>query len=137
MTGAPPHAPLGPVLRRYLLFQLPGWLFVGAGVFSARQWWGLSIEWALVIAAAWVAKDVVLFPIVRRAYEPDGSAPHGPIGAHGIADTAIDPEGWVRIGPERWRARRAPAGAGPIPAGAAVRIVGLRGHELVVEPEAP
>lgn len=137
MTGAPPHAPLGPVLRRYLLFQVPGWIFVAAALTLATRWWGLSTEWALLGAAAWLAKDAVLFPIVRRAYEPDGAAPHGPIGAHGIADTTIDPEGWVKVGPERWRARRAPGAANPIPipAGSAVRVVGLRGHELVVQRE--
>ena len=134
MTGAPPHAPLGPVLRRYLLFQIPGLLLLVGALVAATRWWGLSVEWAFAIVGAWIAKDAVLFPIVRRAYEPDGAAPHGPIGAHGIADTAIDPEGWVHVGPERWRARRAPDAAGPIPAGSAVRVVGLRGHELVVAP---
>lgn len=134
MTGAPPHAPLGPVLRRYLLFQIPGFLLVVTGLFTATRLWGLSTEWALAGALAWIAKDAVLFPIVRRAYEPDGAAPHGPIGAHGIADTAIDPEGWVKVGPERWRARRAHDAPGAIPAGSPVRVVALRGHELVVAP---
>lgn len=135
MTGAPPHAPLGPVLRRYLLFQVPGWVMIGAGVFAARQWWGLPLEWALVIAGAWLAKDAVLFPLVRRAYEPDGRAPHGPIGAHGVADTAIDPEGWVHVGPERWRARRASGVVGAIAEGTPILVVELRGHELVVQRE--
>ena len=93
MTGAPPHAPIGPVLRRYLPFQIPGW------------------------------------PLLA------GAAPHGPIGGNGVAETALDPEGWVRIGPRRWRARRAP-GAGAIAVGAPVRVLRLRGHELEVEPDA-
>ncbi len=133
MTSVPPHAPLGPVLRRYLLFQVPGWVLIGTGVLAVRHWWGLSIGWALVIVGAWIAKDAVLFPIVRRAYEPDGAAPHGPIGAYGVADTAIDPEGWVHVGPERWRARCAPDARNPIPAGSTVRVVALRGHQLIVD----
>lgn len=96
------------------------------------RWWDLPLPWALAGMAAWLAKDALLYPIVRRAYEPDGRAPHGPIGEHGVADTAIDDEGWVRIGPERWRARRA-AGAAAIAAGEPVRVLRLCGHELEVE----
>jgi len=130
-TRRPPGAA---TLRRYLLFQVPGWIVVGSGLAAAVRWWELAPGWALAAFAAWLAKDAVLYPITRRAYEPDGFAPHGPIGERGVADTAVDGEGWVHVGPERWRARRA-AGAGPIAAGAPVRVVGLRGHELEVEPE--
>lgn len=126
---APPRP--SATLRRYLRFQVPGWLAAALVLALANAWWDLPRTWALAGFAAWVAKDLLLYPIVRRAYEPDGSAPHGPIGSHGVAETAIDGEGWVRVGPERWRARRAPGGP-PIPAGAAVRVVALRGHELEV-----
>jgi membrane protein implicated in regulation of membrane protease activity len=127
------RAPAAATLRRYLLFQVPGWLLVGGGLAAAVRWWELAPGWALAGLAAWVAKDALLYPIVHRAYEPDGHAPHGPIREHGVADTAIDGEGWVLIGPERWRARRA-HGAAPIAAGAPVRVVALRGHELEVAP---
>lgn len=120
-------------LRRYLLFQIPGWTLVAVGLASAVRWWELPAPWALAGLLAWMVKDVFLYPIVRRAYEPDGTAPHGPIGERGVAETAVEEEGWVRVGPERWRARRAP-GAGPIARGAPVRVVGLRGHELDVAP---
>lgn len=130
----PARAPAAGTLRRYLLFQVPGWLVVGIGLALAIRWWDLPLPWALAGLAAWLAKDALLYPIVRRAYEPNGLAPHGPIGERGVADTAIDGEGWVRIGPERWRARRAP-GAAPIAPGEAVRVVRLRGHELEVAPD--
>lgn len=120
-------------LRRYLLLQIPGWAIVTCLLAAAVRWWELPVPWALAGLVAWLAKDAVLYPIVRRAYEPDGFAPHGPIGEHGIAETAVDDEGWVRVGPERWRARRAP-GASPIAPGAPVRVVRLRGHELDVTP---
>jgi membrane protein implicated in regulation of membrane protease activity len=130
------RAPPAAILRRYLLFQVPGWLLAGSALAAAVRWWDLPVPWALAGFAAWLAKDAVLYPIVRRAYEPDGFAPHGPIGEHGVAETAVAGEGWVRVGPERWRARLAP-GAAPIDPGAPVRVVRLRGHELEVEPAAP
>lgn len=127
------RAPPAATLRRYLRFQVPGWLLAGGALAAAVRWWELPVPWALAGFAAWLAKDALLYPIVRRAYEPDGFAPHGPIREHGVAETAIDGEGWVRVGPERWRARRA-EGAAPIAPGAPVRVVRLRGHELEVEP---
>jgi membrane protein implicated in regulation of membrane protease activity len=127
------------VLRRYLLFQVPGWLLVGGTLFTLVRLWDLEPSWAVGGFALWLAKDAVLFPVLRRAYEPDGEAPHGPIGDAGIAEDAFDGErreGWVQVGPERWRARLAP-GAAPIPAGSRVRVLGLRGHELWVAPGEP
>lgn len=115
---------------------MPGWLLVGGALAAAVYGWGLAEGWALAAFAAWLAKDALLYPLTRRAYEPDGLAPHGPIAAHGVAETAVDTEGWVRLGPERWRARRAP-GAGAIGAGTPVRVVRLQGHEVEVEPAAP
>lgn len=125
-------APTRRVLARYLLFQIPGWLAVAGGLTAAVRWWDLRPGWALAGFALWLAKDAALFPLLRRAYEPDGLAPHGPVPDEGVADTAIDPEGWVRIGPERWRARRA-LHAAPIAPGAHVRVLAVRGHELMVE----
>ncbi|MEB2345049.1 MAG: hypothetical protein OZ948_09920 [Deltaproteobacteria bacterium] len=131
-----PRAPAAGTLRRYLLLQAPGWLLAAVILALAMRWWALPLPWALAGMAAWLAKDALLYPVVRRAYEPDGRAPHGPIGESGVADTVIDDEGWVRIGPERWRARRA-AGTAPIAAGEPVRVRRLRGHELEVERAGP
>lgn len=132
LAARPPGG--GATLRRYLLFQVPGWGLAALALAAAVRWWELPLAWALAGFATWLAKDAVLYPIVRRAYEPDGRAPHGPIGEHGVAETAVDGEGRVRVGPERWRARRA-AGGAPIPPGARVRVVRLVGHELEVELE--
>ncbi len=120
------------VALRYLLFQTPGWL-VAAGVLAlAVDLFGVAGWLALAAFALFVAKDAVLFPFVRHAYERNDVPPH-PVGETGVAEDAIDGgEGWVRVGRELWRARRAP-GAAAIPRGERVRIVALRGHALEVE----
>jgi membrane protein implicated in regulation of membrane protease activity len=120
-------------LARYTLFQIPGWILLGGALALAMRWWELPLAWAAGLFALWVLKDVVLYPLVRRAYEPDGAHPHGPVAEAGVAEAAIDGEGWVRIGPERWRARLA-RGAAPIEAGTSVRVVAVRGLVLDVEP---
>src|SRR5215468_3499680 len=85
------RAPTSRVLLRYLRFHLPGLVMVIAGLAAAG-------------AALWLLKDALLFPSLRSAYEPDGSdAGPRPIGELGVAVDA----GWVRVGPELWRARAA------------------------------
>jgi membrane protein implicated in regulation of membrane protease activity len=131
MTNAPRES-TARVALRYLLFQMPGW-FVAAGVLAlAVDLFGVAGWLALAAFALFVAKDAVLFPFVRRAYERNHVPPH-PVGETGVAEDAIDAgEGWVRVGRELWRARRAP-GAAAIARGERVRVVGLRGHVLEVE----
>lgn len=118
------------MLARYALFQSPGWLVVGGLAVAGVEWAAVPPWIAALCFAAWFAKDAVLFPFVRAAYERHGPT-HGEVGLHGIAEEAIDPEGWVRIGAERWHARLAP-GADAVPAHAPVRVVAVEGLELRV-----
>ena len=69
--------------------------------------WDLSLALAALVLALWIVKDLALFPILRIAYEPAGGSggAENLIGALGIVSADLDPEGWVRIGAERWRAR--------------------------------
>jgi membrane protein implicated in regulation of membrane protease activity len=122
-------APTSRVLLRYLRFHLPGLLVVVGALAAAVRWWNLPRDLAAAGVALWLLKDVVLFPLLRSAYEPDGSgAPPRPIGELGVAIDA----GWVRVGPELWRARRA-GGAPALQPGARVRVVAVDGLELEVE----
>ena len=120
------------VLGKYLLFQVPGWLAVGTLAWAAHRWLGLDARLAILACVAWVAKDAVLFAFVRDAY-PVTTRPAGAhlLGARAIAEEALAPEGFVRIGPELWRARLAAAEA-PVPAGAAVIVEAVDGLTLRV-----
>jgi membrane-bound ClpP family serine protease len=118
------------VVGRYVLFQVPGWALMIVAAEAAVLWLGVPPRWAWGAVGLWVLKDVAMFPLLRKAYRRDGSI-HGHVGDRGVADGAIDPDGWVRIGPERWRARLA-SGAGAIEAGAPVRVVAMDGLELRV-----
>ena len=128
-------APTSRVLLRYLRFHVPGLVLVTGGLAAAVRWWDLPPWLAAAGLALWLAKDALLFPLLRSAYEPDGSAaPTRPLGELGVA---VDGD-WVRVGPELWRARRA-SGASALRPGARVRVVALHGLEVEVEaaPEPP
>ena len=123
-----------PVLRRYLLFQLPGIgiaIIVLAGLVEI---WDMPVSAAALLLALWVAKDLALYPFVKVAYEPSSRGVNGPdalLGNIGIARDDLDPEGYVKVGSELWRARA--VREEKISSGTRVRVVRVRDLTLVVE----
>ena len=120
------------VLSRYILFQLPELLLVclillvlvGLDVLGAGLAWGLL--------AVWLVKEIVLFPFVRRAYEPsDPSGVASLLGATGVVTGRLDLAGTVRVGPELWAARLE-AGSDPVEVGDTVRVISVEGLRLTV-----
>jgi membrane-bound ClpP family serine protease len=118
-------------LLRYWLFQLPGALAVTGLLVLLVHWWDLSPRLAVAFLVIWVLKDLALFPFVRKAYEPrSGGGADALLGAIASARDRLDPEGYVRVGHELWRAR---VRGGAIEKGGTVRVVEVQGLTLVVE----
>lgn len=121
------------VFRRYLLFQIPGWIVAAALAAASTGWPGLHWGAAALLFASWVAKDLLLYRFVRHGYVPgDGEAERSLLGARGIAEQPLAPTGWVRVRGELWRAHLLP-GATPVAKGSPVRVVALEGMETAVE----
>lgn len=119
---------------RYWLFQLPGIALAAALLAAAAARFDLPL-WACAAGlAAWVAKDAVLYPFLKRGYEPAGaSGTERLVGSTGTAAQTLDPQGYVKIGAELWRARS----ASRIRAGESVSVAGVAATEamvLIVEP---
>lgn len=118
---------------RYLLFESPGWVLAAVALALLVYVGELSARTAWILLGVFVAKDFALYPVLRVGYQP--SAPDGSgslIGALGTARERLDPEGWVRVGAELWRAEVS-QGHAPIEAGAPVRVVAVRALTLQVE----
>lgn len=131
------HPARPPVTRamvgRYAAFQVPG--FILAVIVGWLAWQQFGVDGRLVAAAlaAWLVKDVVLFPFVRVAYAPrDERGPGGLRGAAAVVVDALAPQGRVRIGGELWRARLR-EGTGPVAPGARVRVADLDGLTVLVD----
>ena len=95
------------------------------------NWLALPV-WTIPLAlATWIAKDVLLYPVLKTAYE--GDKPVGQasmVGSLGTATEDLRPRGYVKIGPELWRAECSEA----VRAGDAVRVKGCHGMTMLVEP---
>jgi len=125
-------SPKDPALRKYVLLQVPEALLAALGISAL-----LFLEWidgpvAVVLGVAWLVKDVVLYPIVRPAYEE--GPPHGTealVGARGVVADRLEPAGRVRVGAELWNAVAAREGVA-IEVGEPVVIERVDGYTVVV-----
>ena len=120
---------------KYLILQIPGWLFLGALLLVFRSKLGLP-GWALGgLVGAWVLKDVLLYPVLRRAYEGDvrTGAEHL-VGSEGYVVTPLRAAVYIRVNGELWRAETQGSDR-PLPEGSRVRVIGGRGLTLKVEPK--
>jgi membrane-bound serine protease (ClpP class) len=81
---------------------------------------------AAATVAIWAALIVRLLLRAQRARVTTGS--EGMLGEVGVADGALDPEGWVTVHGEHWRA----AAEGPVAAGEEVVVTAVSGLKLRV-----
>jgi membrane-bound serine protease (ClpP class) len=76
------------------------------------------------------ALGLVAWIVSRAMRRRPTTGREGIVGAIGRATEALEPEGWIFVWGERWRARA----ARPVAAGQAVRVTGSEGLVLLVEP---
>jgi len=117
--------------RKYLILQLPGVVLLVIALILIRRWVDLPawLFWGLIVM--WVGKDVVMFPFVRKAYEPQDDA-NPMIGSLGVVEKRLSPSGFVRIRGELWKAH-VPDGSMPIDRGETIRVSAIEGMTLIVE----
>jgi membrane-bound serine protease (ClpP class) len=116
------------VFWTYLLVQLSGWLLVAIVAGALYGAGALGAGGAFAVFAAWVAKDLLAFPVMRRYYQPQ-PAEARIIGETGTAVTDLSPGGFVRVHGELWQARA----RSPIAHGARIRVCGIRGLTVDVD----
>ncbi len=120
------------VLGKYWALQIPGTLLLVVILHLLQDHLGLSTWLLWSIVGFWVIKDVVLYPVVWRSYDPGYPATqHSLDGARGIATEPLNPSGYVRVRGELWRAELA-RDARPIKKHEAVQVRAVRGLTLIV-----
>ena len=125
------------VLIRYALLQLPSiavlilvLIVLGSYINLPRYaFWGTVLLWIL--------KDIVLYPIVGRYYNPDYRKDRfSMVGMTGIAQEPLAPNGYVRVKGELWKAMVLDKDV-TINVGESVIIRGMEGLTLIVEHNRP
>lgn len=120
------------VFRRYLLLQVPGWILVALILAGLHRWAELPLWAAATAYAIYVAKDFLLYPVLKRAYEPDPrSGVERLVGERGVAETDLNPDGFVRVRGELWGAELEPART-MARRGEPVLVTAARGMTLLV-----
>ena len=122
------------VLVRYTTLQLPGLaVFVIIMLFVLR-WVELPVWllWCSIIV--WVAKDVILYPFVWRAYDqPRKEDADAMIGTQCVAKERMAPSGYVLVRGELWKAELTD-GSRLVEKGERVRVREIHGLTLIVKP---
>lgn len=119
-------------LTKYLLLQIPGWVLIALLAFGPGDRVGLPLWAAYALIMVWVVKDLLLYPLVRIAYQSDmrpGAVRL--IGARGVAKDQLNPSGYVQVRGELWRAEAEPS-AKPIAPQSPIEVRGARGLTLIV-----
>jgi membrane protein implicated in regulation of membrane protease activity len=117
---------------RYLRFQAPGVFVLAATLSAAARYDLVDAPMAGGLLLVWIAKDLAIYPLLKRAYEPSGHGyPSRLVGTLARAREDLAPRGYVVVAGELWRAE-ARGGDGPIRAGETVVITGAVGTRLLV-----
>ena len=119
-------------LTKYILLQIPGWLIMALVAIGLHRWIDLPLWAAIGLFVLWVVKDFLLYPFLRKSYESNtktGSTQL--VGARGVAQERLDPQGYVHVHGELWRAE-VESKDRPIASGSRVRVCAAHGLTLIV-----
>jgi membrane protein implicated in regulation of membrane protease activity len=100
--------------------------------------WKLLPPWLGIVGfSVWVLKDLMLYPLLYRAYQTNvKTGLQSLVGARGFVHDDLSPKGFVRVQGELWSAQALPAGQ-MIVAGTEVEIVRAERMTVFVRPVAP
>jgi len=119
---------------RYALLQVPSLALLVLILILVRQWMDLPVWFVWGFIAFSVAKDVILFPFVRCAFNWDCPGANSIVGAQGVVEKTLAPLGYIRVRGELWQAEMVEDGR-PIDRGETVLVRGIRGLTLLVQPD--
>lgn len=123
-----------PRFVRYLALQVPGWILIVV-LGAVAQQMGM-VGWPVVgaVLIGWMIKDLALYPLLRpHLFAAPGPVTADLVGRKGTVVKPLAPEGYVKVGNERWRARAEQDRH--LPEGEPVRIVSTDGTTLTVTPD--
>ena len=123
------------VYIRYGLLTIPGTVALILVLIVVQNWVSIPIWLWLTLILLWIAKEIVLFPFVWRAYDHTRSeVSHSMIGQRGLTKERLAPAGYILVQGELWKAEKL-VNEPPIEKNQWVRVKKLVGLKLFVVPE--
>lgn len=123
------------VYIRYLLLMIPGVVVLVLVLIVAQHWVPIPGWFFGTIVFLWVLKEMIMFPFVWRAHDPNRPGPSRlMIGDRGVAKERLAPDGYILVQGELWKAEKIDNGP-PIEKGEFVRIEKMEGLKLYVDRE--
>jgi membrane protein implicated in regulation of membrane protease activity len=123
------------VYIRYGLLTIPGMVVLVLILIVVRNWVPIPFWLQVTLILLWVAKEVILFPFIWRAYDHTRSeVSRSMIGERGLTRQRLAPAGYIRIQAELWKAEIM-TGEPPIEKDEWVRVIEIEGLKLSVVPE--
>ena len=122
----------GRIVIKYVLLQIPSTVLLVLILIIINQKLGIPswLFWTIIIVS--VLKDIILFPFVWRSY--DSRTTHPMVEEHGVAVDGLSPSGYIKVHGQLWQAELA-KDYESVDIGKTVRVIGVNGIKLVVEPE--
>jgi membrane-bound ClpP family serine protease len=123
------------VYIRYGLLTIPGTLVLILVMVVVRNWVPIPFWLHGTLIFLWIAKEVILFPFIWRAYDHTRSeGSRSMIGERGLTRQSLAPAGYIRVQGELWKSEKMPEEP-PIEKDKWVRIIKIEGLKLFVVPE--
>jgi membrane-bound ClpP family serine protease len=123
------------VYIRYGLLTIPGMVVLVLILIVVRNWVPIPFWLQVTLILLWVAKEIILFPFIWRAYDHTRSeVSRSMIGERGLTRQRLAPAGYIRIQAELWKAEIM-TGEPPIEKDEWVRVIEIEGLKLSVVPE--
>jgi membrane-bound ClpP family serine protease len=121
------------VIIRYTLFQIPEILLLGVVLYGLYIWFSVPMWMLVTIMGIWIAKDFIWFFFIWRVYEiPRSDKDPRLEGEVGVVIEPLNPQGYVKIRGELWKAKS--EGDISIQVNAKVDVVDHKGLVLIVRP---
>ena len=120
------------VYIRYGLLTIPGTVILILVLIVVRNWVEIPFWLQVTLICLWIAKEVILFPFIWRAYDHTRSeVSRSMIGERGLTRQKLAPAGYIRVQGELWKAEKMP-GEPPIEKDKWVRVIEIEGLKLFV-----
>jgi membrane-bound ClpP family serine protease len=120
------------VILRYTLFQIPEILLLMLVLYGLQRWFSVPVWMLVTVLGVWIIKDIILFFFIWRAYDIPRSGRDPRLeGAVGVTIEALDPQGYVEISGELWKAQS--QNKQLIPTQEKVAVVDHKGLLLIVQ----